>query len=167
MKTGKQMQALLRRNTKHGFAKRGSKARLYNIWVRMKQRCFDPNTDDYKRYGGRGVTICEEWLRFQYFHWWAVMNGYEDNLSIDRIDNDGNYEPGNCRWVSTSTQSRNKSNNHPITFRGEMKTLAEWSDILGIESSLLRYRLSHWDIEKAFTYPIKGGKHEIAAIATH
>lgn len=83
--------------------------RLYKAWQGMKSRCNNPNDKDYKHYGGRGITVCEEWVNDSMcFINWALENGYNDNLSIDRIDVNGNYEPNNCRWADTITQARNR-----------------------------------------------------------
>lgn len=149
------------RNTVHGLSKGpdGKRTRLYGIWVRMRQRCSDPNCTDYDRYGGRGVRVCREWDSFSAFHAWATANGYRDDLTIDRIDPDGNYEPINCRWIPPAAQARNTRRNHRITFRGETRTLVEWGEILGIETSLLRYRLKHWGVDAAFTQPVRRCKN--------
>jgi hypothetical protein len=82
--------------------------RLYNIWIKIKDRTLNPKYEKYKYYGGRGINICEEWLDVQNFYDWAMSNGYSDELSIDRIDNNGNYEPNNCRWVGVTIQARNQ-----------------------------------------------------------
>ena len=96
----------INKNIKHGL----SKTRLYNIWSNMKERCENNNHPDYKRwYGARGITVCDEWRNdFKAFYDWSMSNGYSDELTIDRINNDGNYEPTNCRWVDAKTQANNR-----------------------------------------------------------
>lgn len=143
---------LSQRNRKHGlcFGPDGKKTRLYGIWVRMRQRCRDANCDDYKDYGGRGIKVCEAWDDYAAFHSWAMENGYNDGMSIDRQDVNGDYSPDNCRWITIQEQARNKRNSNKITYRGETKVLREWARIIGIEPSLLRYRIKHWGIEKTF-----------------
>ena len=98
-------QQLINRNKKHGL----SEAKLYKVWQGMKTRCYNPNFMYYCNYGGREITICDEWLNdFKKFYDWATSNGYKEGLTIDRINNDGNYEPSNCRWVTRAEQNRNK-----------------------------------------------------------
>ena len=100
-----------------------TKTRLYNIWQSMKQRCSLPSASCYKYYGGRGITVCNEWQNFEPFCEWALANGYADNLTIDRIDVNGNYEPNNCRWLTIQEQQNNTRRSHNITFNGITKTL--------------------------------------------
>lgn len=97
----------------------------------MKQRCCGYNAKSYKHYGGRGITVCEEWRNsFEAFYEWAMANGYSDSLTLDRIDVNGNYEPSNCRWATMKEQNNNKRNNRNITYKGETHTLAQWIEIL-------------------------------------
>lgn len=109
------------RMTRHGMYG----TRLYHIWANMIQRCSNPKNISYQYYGGKGIIVCEEWKRFPTFAKWALANGYNDNLSIDRKNSDGNYEPGNCRWATNFIQCNNKSNNRRITYNGRTYTAAE------------------------------------------
>lgn len=118
-----------------------SKKRLYVIWNRMKSRCLDPKNEKYKYYGGRGISICEEWMDYIRFKNWAIDNGYENDKTIDRIDNNGNYTPNNCRWTSMIEQNNNRRSNHYITYQGKTQSLAKWSRELGISYNALRYRV--------------------------
>lgn len=128
--------------------------RLYEIWRGMRGRCQNPNRPKYSIYGGRGITVCDEWQSFANFHKWAMANGYREDLTIDRFDNDGDYCPENCRWATPLEQIRNRSNTLKATFAGETHTLAEWSRIVGLNYYLLRSRLKRgMDIETAFTTP--------------
>lgn len=107
---------------KHGCAN----TRLYNIWKTMCQRCFNKNNAKYQNYGGRGISICEEWNDFLSFKEWAINNGYSEVLTIDRIDVNGNYEPSNCRWVTLEMQANNKSNNKIIVYNSMQMTMADF-----------------------------------------
>ena len=129
---------------KHGLAK----TRIYNIYHNMKQRCQDKNN---KYYGKRGIRFCNEWDSFENFYNWALNNGYKDNLTIDRIDVNGDYEPSNCRWVTPKTQANNTRKNHYITYNNETHTMTEWAEIKNIKVSTLSMRLNHykWDIKKS------------------
>ena len=117
----------------------------------MKQRCYNPNKPQYKDWGGRGITICDEWLNdFMAFYDWAMSNGYQDNLTIDRIDNNKGYEPSNCRWVDHKIQNRNKRNNRNYTINGETHCLTEWCEILGLNRGTVKNRLRYgWSIEQS------------------
>ena len=116
--------------------------RMYNIWKNMKQRCFNTNNKNYNSYGGRGITVCVEWKNdFQAFYDWSMLNGYTDELTIDRIDNDGNYKPSNCRWTNAKIQSNNRRNNHLITYDGKAQTIAQWADELNMSYSALYSKL--------------------------
>ena len=128
--------------------------RIYKIWDGMKQRCYNENHERYIDYGGRGISICEEWKNdFQAFYDWSMANGYADDLTIDREDVNGNYEPGNCRWTDDIVQHNNTRVNRYIEFNGETHTMAEWARIQGINYSTLSSRLNKkgWSIEKALT----------------
>ena len=131
-------------------------SRLYRIYQSMKGRCYYPCVKGYERYGGRGISICEEWYQdFLSFYKWSLENGYNDTLSIDRINIDGNYEPSNCRWVSPKVQGRNTRTNHRITYKGETHCLIEWAEILKINYGTLKNRIRRgWSTERAFEEPI-------------
>lgn len=115
-------------------------SRLYNIWGHMRQRCNNPNDKRYERYGGRGITICAEWNDFESFLLWALANGYEDNLEIDRIDNNGNYEPDNCRWTTDLVQARNREVCIYQEIDGKTMTLSEIADLYHIKRATLYHR---------------------------
>ncbi|PKH09828.1 hypothetical protein [Planomicrobium sp. MB-3u-38] len=153
-----QKAALLKANTVHSFSSngKGRTPRLYSIWRNMKQRCFNPKATKYNRYGGRGITVCEDWRVYINFHRWAVENGYQDTHTLDRKNGDGNYEPGNCQWVPVAIQNLNKSDNRVIEFSGKKMTLKEWSDSLDINYTTLRARLDQygWSVDKAFKTPV-------------
>ena len=111
------------------------------MWHNMNNRCTNENRLDYKYYGGKGVEVCNEWMEFSSFKEWAINNGYEEGLSIDRIDGDGDYEPSNCRFITLDEQQRNKSNNINLTYKGKTQTLSEWSREYGIHERTLKSRL--------------------------
>lgn len=146
-------------NFKHGLRH----SRLYGIWLQMKNRCYNLKTERYPDYGGRGITICNEWKDdFKAFYDWAMSHGYQENLTIDRINNDGNYEPSNCRWITRERQAINKRNNHNITFNGETHCYAEWARITGIPRHAIVNRIAHygWSIDRALTTPLcNQGRH--------
>lgn len=124
---------------KHGM----SENRLYQIWHGMKDRCLRKDGEHYPKYGGRGIYVCDEWLNsFENFRDWSFANGYQDNLSIDRKDNDGPYSPENCRWATKKEQQRNRSTTIFVTYNGETRTLTDWAEITGIKYSTLKHRMS-------------------------
>ena len=127
------------RNFKHGE----TKTRLHRAWLHMRQRCFDIHCDKYAYYGGRGITVCDEWKdSYITFRDWAVANGYQDDLTLDRINPDGNYEPSNCRWATLIEQANNKRSNIMVMVGEEVMTVAEASRLTGINYGTLisRYR---------------------------
>lgn len=126
-------------------------SRLYRAWHHMKNRCHNPDVDGYNNYGGRGIKVCEEWQDFVPFKEWALANGYDDTLTLDRIDVNGNYEPSNCRWVSIKVQANNKRNNHLVTYKGMTKTISQWAEEYGIKYGTLLARLTryNWDVASA------------------
>lgn len=130
--------------------------RLYSIWANMKTRCYNPNGRHYHRYGGRGIRICNEWRNnFKSFYDWSMENGYEPGLTIDRIDNDGNYEPSNCRWTTSKKQGNNTRRCIFITINGETKTLTEWCESIGINYRTVQDRRKRgWSIEEALFTPV-------------
>ena len=134
-----------------------SGTRLHGIWSGMLARCRNKNRKSYKHYGAIGISVCYEWLSFENFQEWSLANGYKENLTIERIDTGGNYEPSNCKWITKAEQARNKRNNRLVSYRGETKILVEWSEELQIDYNLLQRRLSSgWSTEKAFNTPVRG-----------
>lgn len=122
---------------KHG----GSETRLYSIWEKMKERCYGKRSKNYYNYGGRGINVCEEWKNnFDEFRKWATINGYKDDLTLDRIDVNGNYEPSNCRWATIKEQNRNKRNSIMVEYKGEKVHLKEAAELTGISYSTLSGR---------------------------
>lgn len=108
-------------------------SRLYRIWRGMKARCYYKKQFEYERYGGRGITVCEEWrTSYETFRDWALSNDYKSHLTLDRINTNGNYEPDNCRWATYKEQCNNRTNNRLIEFNGDIKTISQWSDTFGL-----------------------------------
>jgi hypothetical protein len=131
--------------------------RIYNIWSSMRQRCLDRNCRPYSNYGGRGITICQEWDDFTVFRAWALAHGYQDDLTIERVDNNGNYEPANCVWVPKPEQARNKRNNRLVIAWGQTKSVIEWSEDdrcqVSYDTLWARLMKGGWDVEKALICP--------------
>lgn len=135
--------------------------RLYKIYTNMKARCYNKKTSYYKNYGARGIKVCDEWLtNFINFYDWANDNGYQDGLTINRIDNNGNYKPDNCEWVDMKTQQRHKRNNKTYTINGETHCLKEWCEILNLNYDNVWARINryNWSIETALELE---DKHDI------
>lgn len=142
-----------KRRTKHGLCN----TKVYRAWVTMRSRCEDTNNKRYHRYGGRGIQVCDRWQSFEMFY--ADMGDAPEGASLDRINNDGNYEPGNCRWATPKQQQNNTSNNRTYTHDGKTQTLAQWARDLGIAYHVLRYRLNKgWQPPKLFTTDNLKGK---------
>ena len=137
-----------------------SNTRLNKIWDGMKSRCYNKNSTSYKYYGARGIMVCDEWKNdFKAFYDWAINNGYQDGLSIDRINVDGNYEPSNCRWVDSFAQLSNKSTNVYVEYKGKKQTLSQWSRELNIPKSTLgqKLRKNNFDLGKVIEeYKVRG-----------
>lgn len=140
-------------NGKH----RMRKTRLYEIWYGMKRRCEDSRRIAYEDYGCRGITVCEEWRNsFEAFRDWALANGYSDNLTLDRKDNDGPYSPENCQWATMQEQQNNRRNNKLLKYNGEEHTQSEWARITGIKAGTIYARLKNgWTVERTLTEKVK------------
>ena len=131
-----------------------SKTRLHKIWSKMIDRCYNPHHVQYHNYGGRGITICREWKDdFTVFYAWAMANGYAETLSIDRIDNDGNYCPENCQWITMREQQNKRGDNVLVTMNGKTQNVTQWCNELGANRAYVYKRLKKgWPPEKAFFY---------------
>lgn len=139
-------EAVSQANTKHGL----SETKIYHIWEKMRARCRNDKDPAYANYGGRGICVCEEWDKdFLAFYKWSINNGYSEKLSIDRINNDGNYEPSNCRWATRKQQMNNTRTNHMLTHDGKTKTISQWADFFDVPYDLFYGRLSNnnWEID--------------------
>lgn len=141
---------------KHGM----TRSKLHYVWMGMHSRCNCQSDTNYSHYGARGITVCDEWLiDFQSFYDWSMSHGYKAGMTLDRINNDGNYEPSNCRWVTMADQCRNKSSNVWLECNGERKILTDWSIEVGIARQTIMGRLKRgWTVEMALFTPVnKGG----------
>ena len=141
-----------KRSKTHGM----TNTRLFNIWSGMRSRCYSTTDYHYKWYGARGITMCDEWKNdFQTFYNWAISSGYDDGLSIDRIDNNGNYEPSNCRWTTHAEQMRNQGRNIMLTYNGKTLCAMDWSRETGLSDATIRWRKNKlgWSDEKTLTTP--------------
>lgn len=145
---------------KNRFAPSGT--RLHKIWDDMKSRCYNENNSQYHRYGGRGIKVCEEWRHnYQAFEDWAYSNGYREHLTIDRIDNNGNYEPLNCRWVTQNYQMRNTSKTLFIEIEGETKSITDWAELVGLKVETIRRRYMNGEHGKALIRPSRNWNRRI------
>ena len=153
---------------KHGDARVGAVKRLHAIWRGMLKRC-NPSNNPYatRDYALRGITVCSEWQEYIPFKEWALSNGYDDNLSIDRIDNSRGYSPDNCRWATKTEQARNRRTSRFIEIFGERRTVAEWCDIFDISRSVFYNRASRgWDLERALKTPAKVVQRSVISRST-
>lgn len=133
-----------------------TRTRLFRTWTHMRQRCINPNDRAYSRYGGRGISVCDEWQKYENFRDWALSHGYDSALTLDRIDNNGNYEPLNCRWATNKEQCNNRRTNRIVTIDGITKNLKQWADFLGIPSYVIRTRLHRgYGEQEAITTPVR------------
>lgn len=130
--------------------------RLYRIWAGVKRRCNNPHMKAYPAYGGRGISVCEQWNEYVPFKEWAIANGYSDSLTLDRIDSDGNYEPDNCRWITMQEQAHNRRYKFCVTYHGVTKPLFEWAEEIGKSYRVLYNRITcyGYTVERAFEEPI-------------
>ena len=133
-----------------------SHTRLHNIWLTMHQRCEKPKCSGYHKYGAKGIKVCEEWGSFEKFRDWAYSHGYDDTLTIDRINPKGDYSPENCRWATQKEQQNNRSNNIHLTYKGETRSAIEWSEITKIPLRVLYDRhYRGWEVNRIFEQPIR------------
>lgn len=128
--------------TTHGM----TNTSLYRVWRHMKERCINPNSQEYRNYGDRGIFVCDEWNSFENFRDWALSNGYDPKLSIDRINNNDGYYPENCRWADAITQSNNRRTNCYITYANVTHTMTEWARLFDISYDTLRKRVRRGDM---------------------
>lgn len=134
-----------------------SNTKLYGIWNAMRQRCYNPNYHAYKNYGGRGITICDDWVNsFNNFYNWAINNGYQEGLSIERINVDDNYYPNNCTWITLAQQAQNRRSCHMFCYNNKKQNLSQWCNELGLDYKLVHNRIFklNWSFERAISEPV-------------
>lgn len=145
----------------HSKAKGFCNTKLYGVWNAMISRCENPNCRGYHNYGGRGISVCDEWKNdFLAFKNWAEKNGYCDGLTLERINNNGNYEPNNCSWKTKKEQNNNRRTNRLLTFNDITHTIMQWSEICGVSFSAIVKRLDRgWSIEDILTRDTNDQRH--------
>lgn len=131
-----------------------SRTRIHNIWWSVIQRCTDKNSHAYNRYGGAGILLHEKWLDFKSFYEWSINHGYQEDLTLDRIDNKKGYNPENCRWISMKDQQRNRTNNRYITIDGVTKMLCEWGEETGIKPATIASRIKRGSPKERWLAPV-------------
>jgi hypothetical protein len=143
---------LCRNKATHGK----SGTRIYNIWIGIINRCNNSTWKEYAKYGARGIMVCNDWLDYKTFEYWVNSSGYSDDLSIDRIDNNGNYEPSNCKWSTPTEQANNRRSSVYLEYNGEIKTIANWSRVFNVSQGVIGQRVKMgWSIEDAISKPIR------------
>lgn len=144
------------RVTKHGIS--ASHPKIYHAYMDMMARCYNPDLKNFHRYGGRGIMVCEEWkTNLESFLNWSLQNGFEENLSLDRIQNDGNYEPNNCRWIPQLKQAQNRSTTVFIEHNGIKESMAATGRRYGITPQAIKFRLAKgWSVKDALESPKTG-----------
>lgn len=153
-----------KRSLRHGGNRRGRRSKAYNAWCHMRQRCYNEKNRSYPDYGGRGIRVCEKW-RQSYENFLADMGEPPSPAhSIDRIDHEGNYQPGNCRWALKAVQANNTRLNRLITFNGRTQTASQWAREMGVDPDTLYYRINKgWPLEKALNAPLRRSKSRRAS----
>lgn len=136
---------------KGGYDKKLYMTPIYRSWVNMKTRCYNENVSHFVRYGGRGISVCERWFDFSNFHE-DMSPTYREDLTLDRIDNNGNYCKENCRWADREVQANNRRTNHLISFMGQDKNFEQWARLSGIKRSTfsMRFHKYNWPFKKCF-----------------
>lgn len=150
---------LNRETAQNLFRKHGMRnSRIYNCWRGMNQRCHNSSAPAYRNYGGRGISVCDEWRNsFEAFYAWSMKNGYTDQLTIERIDVNGGYCPENCCWANMKVQQNNRTNNRIVSFSGKTQTVMQWADEVGVKAGTLYYRLNQgWSVADALQTPVYG-----------
>jgi hypothetical protein len=145
-------------NATHGHNRVNKQSRTHHIWTGMKRRCNNPNDLAYRNYGGRGIIVCERWLKFENF--FKDIGEIPEGKELDRINNNGNYTPDNCKLSTRKEQTRNRRTNHLLKYDGKELCFAEWEEVSGIKQATIRYRIKlGWSIKDALTKPVQ--KHKI------